>query len=231
MSSKERVDYDEEKEAAAERAAILAKAGDREARNKLFTEHSRLVGRLGRSARRMLLASHTDRAVQPADIDQQAFIEFCALLDAWEPGHVPFLAYIAKLLPWRLLHYVRREMHYRARVRMVPFSSFLAERAGDSSQDSTDVDYGDIGSCETEIEDEAAGHNITSIESSDLWRYHTDPLEDGLREAVKLRYGLGLSSREIAARQGCSRRTVDRDLRAAISAIKRSIEDEWENCS
>lgn len=227
MSSRNRVDYDEK----VEQAAIAAKEGDLEARNALYLEHSRLVLSLGRQARGMLRATHTDRAVQPADIDQQSFIEFCALLDAWEPGHVPFMAYLAKLLPWRLLHYVRREMHYRARVRMVPFSPISLERAEDSGHNSADADYADTGTCETEIEDEAAGHNITSIESSDLWRYHTDPLEDGLREAVKLRYGLGLSSREIAARQGCSRRTVDRDLRAAISAIKRSIEDEWENCS
>ncbi len=214
MSGRAEVTYDE---AEIEQAAVAAKAGDREARNLLFMENYGLILRSGRSARRILAASRTDRALQPDDIDQQAFLEFCALLDEWQPGNVPFLAYLAKLLPWRLLHYMRRTMHYRSRVRMVPL---IIEQAGHDEGDS-----------EVDIEDEAAQRNISHIESSDTWKYHTDPLEDGLREAVRLRYELGLSSREIASMQGRSRRTIDRELRAAISSIKRSIADKWEDCS
>lgn len=210
MSGRAHERYDEE---AVERTAVAAKAGDRTARNLLFMQNRGLIWRSGRSARRILAASRTDSALQPEDIDQQAFVEFCMLLDEWQPGSVPFLAYISKMLPWRLLHYIRRAMHYRSRVRMVRL-----EQHGEAAND-------------TDIEDEAAQRKISRIESSDTWKYHTDPLDGGLREAVRLRYGLGLSSREIAQVQGRSRRTVDRELRAAIAAIKCSIADEWEDCS
>lgn len=221
MSGVKKVDYDE---ARVERAAVSAKADDIDSRNALFMEHYALISRLGRSARRLLWSAHTDRALQSGDIDQQAFIEFCALLDEWQPGQVPFMAYLATMLPWRLLHYVRRSLHYRSRARLVPLPTVQSgEETADDDNAQTEEGM--------EFADDGAQHNITRIESSDTWKYHTDPLEDGLREAVRLRYGLGLSSREIASMRGCSRRTIDRELRAAISAIKRKIEDEWENCS
>ena len=206
---------------AVERMALRARAGDEEARNALFLSQQGLVGVLSRRAKGLVRSmERRDKSLQPDDIDQQAFIEFCALVEEWEPRQVPFVAYMRRLLPWRLLHYVRRSVRYRSGVRMLSLNSFGA------SNEANGNDAGEPG-----IEDETARDKIIGIESSDAWRRHTGSLDEGLRRAVGLRYGLGFSSREIASIESRSRRTVDRDLRAAMQKIKRSMQDEWENCS
>lgn len=198
--------------------AIAAKGGDREARNDLFLEHRAFIERLSRRAKRVAVGvPGGTSSIEPEDVEQQAFIEFCALLDDWEPGQAPFLPYLARLLPWRLLHYVRRVLRYRSGVRMVP----LSLHSGDDEDGPGE---------QPDIEDESAQRRILGIESSEAWKYHTDVLEDGLRQAVMLRYGLDMSSREIALIQGCSRRTVDRELRTALHRIKRSLEDGFDAC-
>lgn len=205
---------------AVERMALRARAGEIEARNALFLSQRGLVEVLSRRAKGLVRSFEgRDQSLQPADIDQQAFIEFCALVEEWEPGQVPFVAYMRRLLPWRLLHYVRRAVRYRSGVRMLPLTSIPA--LGEA--------YGE-GPGEPGIEDEATRDKIISIESSDAWKQHTESLDDALRRAVGLRYGLGYSSREIASIEGRSSRSVDRALRAAIQQIKRNIEEEWE-CS
>ncbi len=206
---------------ALERMALRARAGDREARNALFLSQQGLVGILSRRAKRLVRSLEgRDRSLQPGDIDQQAFVEFCALVAEWEPQQMPFLAYLRRLLPWRLLHYVRRSARYRSGLRVLPLTSI-----GVSAEAQPD------GPGEPGIEDESTRDKIISIESSDAWRQHTESLDESLRRAVGLRYGLGFSSREIASIQGRSRRTVDRDIRAAMQTIKRNVQEEWENCS
>lgn len=206
---------------AVERMALRARAGDRAARNALFLSQQGLVEILSRRAKGLVRSLEgRDRSLQPGDIDQQAFVEFCTLLEEWEPEQMPFMAYLRRLLPWRLLHYVRRSIRYRSGIRVLPLNSL--SRADDP--------YGD-GPGEPGIEDQTAKDKIISIESSDAWKHHTESLDDTLRRAVALRYGLGYSSREIATIEGRSRRTVDRDIRAAMQSIKRKIEEQWENCS
>ncbi|HEY0069117.1 MAG TPA: sigma-70 family RNA polymerase sigma factor [Chloroflexia bacterium] len=205
---------------AVERLALRARAGEKEARNALFLSQRGLVEVLSRRAKGLVRSFEgRDQSLQPADIDQQAFIEFCALVEEWEPGQVPFVAYMRRLLPWRLLHYVRRAVRYRSGVRMLPLTSIQASAEA----------YGN-GPGEPGVEDEATRDKIISIESSDAWKQHTESLDEALRRAVGLRYGLGYSSREIASIEGRSRRMIDRDLRAAMRQIKRNIEEEWE-CS
>lgn len=206
---------------ALERMALRARAGDEEARNALFMSQMGLVRVLSRQAKGLVRSlERRDQSLQPDDIDQQAFVEFCALLKEWEPRQTPFVAYMRHLLPWRLLHYVRRSVRYRSGVRILPLASFGAANEANGNE------RGEPG-----IEDEATRDKIIGIESNDAWRQHTEALDEGLRRAVSLRYGLGFSSREIASMEGRSRRTIDRDLRAAMQKIKRSLQDEWENCS
>lgn len=208
---------------ALERMALQAQAGDTEARNALFVAQRGLIEILSRRAKGLVrsLERH-DRSLQPQDIDQQAFVEFCRLLEDWRPGDVPFTGYMRKLLPWRLLHYVRRSARYRSGVRVLPLTSFAHGQV-------TTGDEGEAG--DPGIEDEASQARIISIESSDTWKHHTRTLEEGLRRAVSMRYGLGLSTGEIAGIEHRSPRSVNRDIRAAIKAIKQNIEEEWENCS
>ena len=206
---------------ALERLALRARAGDREARNTLFLSQQGLVEILSRRAKGLVRSLEgRDQSLQPGDIDQQAFLEFCALVEDWEPGLMPFVSYLRRLLPWRLLHYVRRSVRYRSGLRVLPLTS-LAQSAGE--------DAGESG--EPGIEDVATRDKIISIESRDAWKHHTESLDEAMRRAVSLRYGLGFSSREIASMEGRSRRTVDRDLRTAMQKIKRSLQEEWENCS
>lgn len=206
---------------AVESMAMRARAGDREARNTLFLSQRGLVQILSRRARGLVRSLEgRDQSLQPADIDQQAFVEFCALVEDWEPGQMPFVSYLRRLLPWRLLHYVRRTIRYRSRLRMLPISSLKAP--GEEHADE---------SGEPGIEDTATQARIISIESSDAWKHHTKSLDEGMRRAVSLRYGLGFSSLEIASIEGRSRRTIDRDLRAAMQQIKHNLQEEWEDCS
>ncbi len=206
---------------AVERWALRARAGDREARNALFMSQQGLVELLSRRAKGLVKSLEgRDRSLQPDDIDQQAFVEFCALVEEWEPGQMPFVAYLRRLLPWRLLHYVRRSVRYRAGLRVLPLASLTP--ADDAHGD----DRGEPG-----IEDMAMRDKIVRIESNDAWKHHTESLDEGMRRAVSLRYGLGYSSREIASMEGRSRRTIDRDLRSAMQQIKRNMQEEWEDCS
>ncbi|MDQ5868016.1 MAG: ECF-type sigma factor [Chloroflexota bacterium] len=206
---------------ALERLALLARAGDTEARNDLFLSQQGLVELLSRRAKGLVRSLEgRDRSLQPGDIDQQAFVEFCALVQDWEPGLMPFVAYLRRLLPWRLLHYVRRSVRYRSGLRVLPLTS-LAPSDGEDADERGEPD----------IEDVAARNKIISIESRDAWKHHTESLDEAMRRAVSLRYGLGFSSREIASMEGRSRRTIDRDLHAAMQQIKRSVQEEWENCS
>lgn len=204
-----------------ERLALRARAGDREARNALFLSQQGLVAILSRRAKGLVRSLEgRDQSLQPGDIDPQAVLEVCALVDDWEPGLMPFVSYLRRLLPWRLLHYVRRSVRYRSGLRVLPLTSLApsdGEEAGESG--------------EPGIEDVSTRDKIISIESRDAWKHHTESLDEAMRRAVSLRYGLGFSSREIASMEGRSRRTIDRDLHAAMQQIKRSVQEEWENCS
>jgi RNA polymerase sigma factor (sigma-70 family) len=208
-------------EEAVERWALRARAGDAEARNALFLSQQGLVELLSRRAKGLVRSLEgRDRSLQPGDIDQQAFVEFCALVEDWDPAQMPFVAYLRRLLPWRLLHYVRRSIRYRSGLRMLPLAALSP------ADDGQGEDQGDPG-----IEDVAMRDKIVRIESNDAWKHHTESLDEGMRRAVSLRYGLGFSSREIASIEGRSRRTIDRDLQAAMQQIKRNVQEQWENCS
>jgi RNA polymerase sigma factor (sigma-70 family) len=46
--------------------------------------------------------------VEQADLRQEIFVLFCALLRDWQPGRAPFAGYAGRVLPHRLRHYLRR---------------------------------------------------------------------------------------------------------------------------
>jgi RNA polymerase sigma factor (sigma-70 family) len=105
-----------------ERLARGAKEGCREARNDLFLRYRDLIQRLAAPSRRLLLRTVTYRrlanpAIELEDIDQQAFLVFCDVLDEWNPDAERFDERLARRMPGLLLHYVRDTLRYSSRER------------------------------------------------------------------------------------------------------------------
>jgi RNA polymerase sigma factor (sigma-70 family) len=86
------------------RDALSAKAGDRTARNSLFTIFRPIMARFfGRFAAR----ARESAAWDLEDLHQEAFLVFVEVLDAW-PGTGDFVAYFYAVFPKRLATAVRR---------------------------------------------------------------------------------------------------------------------------
>ncbi|HET7078002.1 MAG TPA: sigma-70 family RNA polymerase sigma factor [Chloroflexia bacterium] len=93
--------------AALDRLARLAQAGDLAARNALYLQMEPVLLRLAAPVLREMRA-HPAPAVEQADVRQEIFVAFCALLRDWQPGRAPFAGYAGRVLPHRLRHYLRR---------------------------------------------------------------------------------------------------------------------------
>jgi RNA polymerase sigma factor (sigma-70 family) len=105
-----------------ERLARTAKEGCREVRNELFMRKMELIKRLARPARRLMLRTVSYRrlanpAMELEDIDQQAFLVFCTVLDEWKPDVERFEECLTRRMPGQLLHYVRDTLRYSRRER------------------------------------------------------------------------------------------------------------------
>lgn len=200
------------KEAEDEVLAQAAKQGDREARNALFMRHQPLVRALAGPARRDLRAAILRGYINPileyADIEQQAFLIFCDLLQCWQPECEPFMALLRRRLPGRLRHYVRDTLHYSqsGRVRgTVPYQQ-------------------DVGRENAQVVPSPGGEALA-------WEEHLGSLPALLRRSIELRYGHDLPSTKIGQMVGRSKRTVNRDLRAALLTLRRSVVSTWEDCA
>jgi RNA polymerase sigma factor (sigma-70 family) len=198
-----------------EELAREAQKGSIEARNTLFLRHQPLLKKLAYAAKRLLYAvtssGHASSAIGPEDIDQQAFIIFCGLLNTWEPARAPFMHYFPKIMHWRLLGYVRDEFHrettgYTAQDGSLPALIPLEERAIDPQIASDDA-FGDV-----------------------EWDQHISRLPESLRETISLRFYHDLSSAQIAAIRGRTRRTVNRNIQAALSILRQSMVNHHEGC-
>src|SRR6476661_4692252 len=106
--------------------ALEAKSGDREARNTLFLMLQGHVADSIYSARHLLGNLGNLRGpIEEADIDQQAFLLFCKVLDKWQPQRKPFEPYMQAVMRWYAVDYVKTSLHTAStRTRMVR----LAER-------------------------------------------------------------------------------------------------------
>lgn len=186
--------------------ASAAKGGDREARNTLFIRLSQGIRKQTFPIKRSISKSEIS-LVDEDDIDQQAFIIFCDLLEEWDPRRAPFVPYIMRMMRWRALHYVRRVAGLRNTHRIVHV---------ESSEEGAEIEEAQLTGPDREIE------------TREGWRERVDQLREEWRKALNLRFYHDLSSEQIARLSVRSRRTVDRELRAAMLAIRASIQDEWE---
>ncbi len=190
-----------------EELARAAKAGDRAARNALFMRLQPDVRARSFEVKRRVGRSDGG-PIEPEDVDQQAFIIFCELLEEWEPGRLRFASYLRAKVGWRILHYVRGTLHYRARVKTVRFDG---ERE--------------------KVEAQPGGEEAQApVEEKIGWEERTEGLDRRWREVLRQRFEEELSSKEIAALGGRSSRTVNRDLRTALRLVRERVEEEWEGC-
>lgn len=201
-----------------EELAQAAQSGSIEARNALFLRQQALMKKLAYPAKRLLYAvtssGRASSAIGPEDIDQQAFIIFCGLLNTWEPARAPFMHYFPKVMHWRLLGYVRDE--------------FTREHTSNRSQDDAlpaliplEARYGN-----PRIQSAGTGEAESDVE----WDQHVSRLPEPLRDTINLRFYHDLSTAQIASMRGRARRTVNRNIQAAISILRQSMEDRHEDC-
>ena len=195
-----------------EKLALAAKGGDEEARNRLYFRYERLLRVKSRRARR--IAEGFGRGTGPVlgeDVDQQGFILFCELLDSWKPGDAPFREHLERGVGWGALHYVRRSLGYRRQRKVVRFTLREDER-------------------EREPESEAAARQIEQIEGRVAWQSHAEALDERWQRLIRMKFDEELTTSEIAVIDGHSRRTVNRELRSAIDAVRAQLEEWWEDC-
>jgi RNA polymerase sigma factor (sigma-70 family) len=198
--------------------AIAAKDGNREARNALFLRHVPHFQRLAIPAKRIVANwAHKDRSIDTEDVDQQLFVIFCDLLDSWQRDRTPFIPYVISTMRWQALHYVREALHYRSKA--------MAAQSRDSWPDGLNGE----GNAETDRRMADSPH--AEVESRAAWLGHTAHLKPEWKYWLQLRFVQGMSSRQIAALHGCSRRTVNRELRAATQAVLHALQEEWEECA
>ncbi|HMA34284.1 MAG TPA: sigma factor-like helix-turn-helix DNA-binding protein [Chloroflexia bacterium] len=177
--------------------ALRAQAGDLAARDALYWLMEPRIRR--RVALVLWWAERTPNGwVDVDDAGQQIFLIFCDLLGGWQPARGSFSAYIRAVLPYRLRHYVGRQL-----------------RPGEVSlvaglEDVPDADPGYLLPPEPDIADGYAG-----AAAADEW-LATLPVDT--RRLVVLHVLEGQTIAAAAAVLGVSRRTAWRRLAAARSA-------------
>jgi hypothetical protein len=198
----ERIAYEEWND---EELASDAKRGDREARNTLFLRHMERFQQLAIPAKRIVASqSQRDRSIDTGDVDQQLFIIFCDLLASWQKERTPFIPYVISNIGWRALHYVREVTRYRSKA--------VLEREDTQERNEAGM----------MLEDGDNAH--VEVESRVDWAAQTAQLKPSWKRLVALRFAEGMSS-------GCSRRTVNRELRAAMQLILQKLQEDWEECA
>ena len=209
--------------------ALEAHGGDRVARNTLYLRHTALISRRIIPARRLARCLAASGApIDARDVEQEAFVIFCALIDEWEPERTPFVPFMAAMIWRRACKYVRQYQHLRSkRVRVVPMLRIrsLSHGAGPG---------GEIG--DGELLDALQPPQFRPPEGSDEralaellnWEVLVGTLRADWRRFVQLRFWEDRSSRQIASREGCSPRTVNRGLSAALAQIKWQLAEDRE---
>jgi RNA polymerase sigma factor (sigma-70 family) len=190
--------------------ALKAKSGDREARNILFLRlQSEILNSIHRA--RQLLGNLNERSgpIEEQDIDQQAFLMFCKVLDNWQPRRKAFVPYMKILMRWYAVDYVNSTLHVRSRrVRIVR----MPEKRQMSARNALCALLGPA----------------ELVESSEEWYAILAQLSLSWRRFVSMKFYEGLSSRQIARANHCSTRTVNRTLHAALELLRHNSQEEWE---
>ncbi|HST04496.1 MAG TPA: hypothetical protein VLQ48_07140 [Chloroflexia bacterium] len=210
-----------------EALALAGHGGDRETRNTLYLRQAALIDKRLVPAKR--LASYlaaSGAPIEACDIDQEGFVIFCTLLAEWDPERMPFVPFMADMIWRRACKYVRQYQHLRSkRVRMVAMARIRPPAAeGGRSEDGNEVDLLDgMQSARLRTPDEPVEHSLAEILR---WQVLIGALRADRRRFVRLRFWGDRSSAQIALWEGCSPRTVNRGLNAALAQLKYQLVEE-----
>ena len=203
------IDPEEYSYQSAEQLALRAKQGDKAARDVLYLRLGSTIAETILPPKRLLSRHMRGRGpIEPRDLDQQAFVIFCELLDDWQPALLPFLAYMPEMMRWRAYNYVRSLLHLRSK--RVRWANAWPEQ----------LETPDITQPSSEPE--------TLVEGSEAWNALLAQLRNDWKRFVTMRFYEGLPTSEIARATHCSHRTVNRTLRAALELLRQNGQEERE---
>ena len=209
--------------------ALSAHSGDIPARNALYLRHRALISRRIIPARRLarnLAASGAP--IDERDVEQEAFIRFCDLIDEWDPARTPFVPFMSAMIWRRTWKYVRQSEHLRSHhVKVISVSRIpnawlgLGKPANNPKVELLDrlrqphsLMYGDPG--------------VDSFDENINWEALVDTLRADWKRFVRLRFWDDKSCAHIASREGCSPRTINRGLNAALKQLQCQLDEEKE---
>jgi RNA polymerase sigma factor (sigma-70 family) len=209
--------------------ALAAHNGDIPARNALYLRHRDLISRRIIPARRLARSLAASGApIDERDVEQEAFIRFCELIDEWDPTRTHFLPFMAAMIWRRTWKYVRQSEHLRShRVRVIsvsriPYLWLGLEKLGNN----TKVELLDnVGQSHSLV---YGGSGKDPFDDSINWDSLVGTLRADWKRFVRLRFWDDKSCRHIASREGCSPRTINRGLSAALKQLRYELDEEKE---
>ncbi|MEP6775243.1 MAG: sigma factor [Chloroflexota bacterium] len=209
--------------------ALAARRGDIPARNALYLRHRDLISRRIAPATRLarnLAASGAP--IDARDVEQEAFIRFCDLIDEWDPTRARFVPFMAAMIWRRTCKYVRQYEHLRSRhIRVVPLSRIPdAWRGPEKGARNAEGELFDIlrtpqSGIFNESGEEAFDEDLN-------WESLVGTLRVDWKRFVRRRFWDDESCRHIAYREGCSPRTINRGLSAALKQLRCQLDEEKE---
>jgi RNA polymerase sigma factor (sigma-70 family) len=201
--------------------ALAAQAGDHEARNALYLRYRRLMSiRIAPAKRLASWLEATGAPVSAEDVEQEAFVIFCRLLELWRPDRAPFAPFLLEMLSHAAFNYVRA--FQRAQGSYAP----RAEKLSGSSAGGEEEGVPPL-AAKGQPRQVGEPADVTILRA-DTWTQLLSHLPGELARLVHLRYREDRSSRQIAKSEGCSQRTVDRDLQLALASIQELMREEME---
>jgi RNA polymerase sigma factor (sigma-70 family) len=171
-----------------------AAAGDTDALNALYAAYAPRLGYWVHRAQRLFRRYGIDRALEPEDIAQQAYLVFADLVRAWEDDQ-GLSRYVFAYFPWRLSDTVRKMSERR--VLRTPAGLPALLLADDSA---------------------AAAEAIALLEAL------ADDLPDREGRVLLLRIRDGLPWDEVARLMGVERRTVFRIWKRVLGQLRASLD-------
>jgi RNA polymerase sigma factor (sigma-70 family) len=171
-----------------------AAAGDVDALNALYAAYAPRLTYWVRRAQSSLWRYGVDRALEPEDIAQQAYLVFADLLRAWE-GDQSLSRYVFAYFPWRLSDAMRKMSDHRERRSLDASPSLLL--ADDSA---------------------AATEAIALLEA------FASVLPEREAKVLLLRIRDGLPWNEVARISGIDRRTMFRVWKRLLAQLRESLE-------